>query len=310
MDCRHCGTPLTLKFVDLGSAPPSNAYLTASDLSKPESWLPLRVLVCTNCWLVQTDDYTEAETLFTADYAYFSSYSKSWLEHAANFVTAAVERFRLTTSSLVVELAANDGYLLQYVLARRIPCIGVEPTAGTAAKAQERGIRIIQDFFGTRLARKMAGESMQADLLVANNVLAHVPDINDFASGVAIVLKDNGVATFEFPHLLSLVTHNQFDTIYHEHFSYLSLTSVTRIFDVNGLSVFDVDRLPTHGGSLRVYAQRKSGPHERADTVDALLTVENSAGLTTKDYYIGFQQRVNETKDEFLKFLIDAKQAG
>lgn len=308
MDCRHCGTPLSLPFVDLGSAPPSNSYLTAASLNRAEPWYPLRVLVCTECWLVQTEDYTGATDIFKDDYAYFSSYSKSWLDHAARYVSDVVERFQLDSDSFVIELASNDGYLLQYVAARAIPCVGVEPTASTAAKSRQIGIEVIERFFGTALAKEMVEKSMQADLIVANNVLAHVPDINDFAAGVAHLLKADGVATFEFPHLLNLVTHNQFDTIYHEHFSYLSLGTVTRIFRKHGLSVFDVTELPTHGGSLRVYAQRISAPRPQTPAVRSLLEREDECGLFTEAFYAGFQRRVDGAKNDFLRFLLDAKE--
>ena len=243
MNCRHCGSALRLRFVDLGAAPPSNAYLTRDALDRPEARYPLRVDVCTQCWLVQTDDEAYPATLFDADYAYFSSYSTSWLRHAEQYVAMAAERFALGPSSLVVEVAANDGYLLQYAKARGIPALGIEPTAGTAAAARAKGIEIVEEFFGTRLAEELRRQGKVADLMVANNVLAHVPDINDFVSGFAALLGPHGVATFEFPHLMQLVRHNQFDTIYHEHFSYLSLTAVARIFDANGLGVFDVEEL-------------------------------------------------------------------
>ena len=310
MNCRHCGTPLTLTFIDLGSAPPSNAYLTESDLKRPERWFPLCVLACSECWLVQTEDYAGAEEIFTDDYAYFSSYSKTWLEHSERYVAEMVERFHLGGHSLVVELAANDGYLLQYVAAKKIPCIGVEPTASTAASARAKGIDVIEKFFGVSLAHEMVHRAGRADLIAANNVLAHVPDINDFVSGVAVLLKQTGVATFEFPHFLNLVTNNQFDTIYHEHYSYLSLFAVRRIFEKNGLSVFNVEELPTHGGSLRVYAQRKDGSQPSSDAVEELLGRERSAGLLTATYYSGFQGRSDKAKDEFLAFLLEAKRGG
>jgi hypothetical protein len=310
MDCRHCGTPLTLTFLDLGSAPPSNAYLTARDLKRVERWFPLRILVCSECWLVQTEDYAGAGEIFTEDYAYFSSYSKSWLEHSEKYVDKVVRRFNLGSDSLVVELAANDGYLLQYVSARRIPCIGVEPTASTAASAREKGIEIIEKFFGASLAREMTSNGRHADLVTANNVLAHVPNINDFASGVATLLQQAGVATFEFPHFLNLVVQNQFDTVYHEHYSYLSLLTVSRILEKNGLSVFDVEELPTHGGSLRVYAQRKGGPHASSDAVEELSRREREAGLLTTAYYTGFQPRADRAKNEFLTFLLKQRSAG
>jgi SAM-dependent methyltransferase len=310
MKCRHCGALLTLPFVDLGNAPPSNAYLTELDLTKPERWFPLRVLVCSECWLVQTEDYAGAQELFTNDYAYFSSYSRTFLEHSQKYVARMVKRFHLDRASLVVELAANDGYLLQYVAEWHIPCIGVEPTGSTAKSARAKGIEMIEEFFGVKLARRMTDDGKHADLIVANNVLAHVPDINDFVSGVAILLKDSGVATLEFPHILNLVADAQFDTIYHEHYSYLSLTALTRIFESNGLQVFDVEEIPTHGGSLRVYAQRKFGPHPCSEAVEALARREESAGLASEIYYAGFQGRADKAKDDFLTFLLAAKREG
>ena len=310
MKCRHCRASLQLTFVDLGSAPPSNAYLTTADLKQRELWYPLRVLVCSDCRLVQTEDYAGAEEIFTDSYAYFSSYSRSWLEHAEKYVAKMVDRLHLNQDSLVVELAANDGYLLQYVAARGIPCIGVEPTASTAKAAREKGIEIVESFFGVALAQQMLSQSKRADLIAANNVLAHVPDINDFVSGVAVLLKEPGVATFEFPHLFNLVANNQFDTIYHEHYSYLSLTAVTNIFDKNGLNVFDVEEVPTHGGSLRVYAQRAQGTRARSTTVKSLLDRERAAGMTTDAYYAGFQSRTDKVKNDFLSFLLDAKRNG
>ena len=251
MKCRHCGAELRLPFIDLGTAPPSNAYLTREQLNEPEKWYPLRVLVCERCWLVQTEDYVGAGDLFTDDYAYFTSVSTTALDHARDYVAAMCERLRLGPASLVAEIAANDGYLLQYVQQRGIPCYGIEPTKSTAAAARQKGIRIVEAFFGRTLALELAGKGQQADLVIANNVLAHVPDINDFTNGVATLLKPGGVATFEFPHLLNLVRKNQFDTIYHEHYSYLSLTATEGIFRANGLAVVDVERLSTHGGSIR-----------------------------------------------------------
>jgi SAM-dependent methyltransferase len=300
-----------MPFIDLGSAPPSNAYLTAQTLNAPEKWFPLRVLVCTECWLVQTEDFAGAAELFDADYAYFSSFSSTWLSHAGRYVADMTDRFSLSAASHVVEIAANDGYLLQYVSKRGIPCLGVEPTASTAAAARGKGIDIIEDFFGVRLARELAAQGKQADLAVANNVLAHVPDINDFVAGFAVLLKPEGVATFEFPHLMRLVSENQFDTIYHEHFSYLFLHVVKRIFEHNGLIVFDVEELPTHGGSLRVFAQRKDTlPYKTTSHVTALLKREIAAGMTTEGYYAGFQSKANKVKNDLLAFLIEAKRDG
>ena len=311
MKCRHCSTELKLTLVDLGSAPPSNAYLTERTLKSPEKWFPLRVLVCEHCWLVQTEDFAMAHELFDSEYAYFSGFSSSWLTHAECYVAGMVVRFGLNNSSHVVEVAANDGYLLQYVKAHGIPCTGVEPTASTAASARAKGIPIVEDFFGVPLAESLIEQGKQADLTAANNVLAHVPDINDFVSGFALLLKPQGVATFEFPHLLKMIAENQFDTIYHEHFSYLSLTAVVRIFSANGLSVFDVEEHPTHGGSLRVFAQRgDTGLHSCSAKVGELLQCEAQVGMTTCDYYAGFQSRADKVKNDFMTFLLEAKRQG
>lgn len=311
MKCRHCGADVTLLLVDLGSAPPSNAYLTEEGLRGPEVWLPLRVLVCERCWLAQTQDFARADVLFGADYTYFSAFSSGWLAHSERYVSDMVARFGLDADSHVVEVAANDGYLLQYVMARGIACTGIEPTASTAAAARERGIPIVEAFFGVELAGELAGSGRQADLMTANNVLAHVPDINDFARGFAVLLKPGGVATFEFHHLQRLIDGSQFDTIYHEHFSYLSLTAVDRIFAAAGLKVFDVEELPTHGGSLRVFAQRAdSGVHPRTAAVEALLASESAAGMRSAAYYAGFQERVLRVKHGFLSFLLKARAEG
>lgn len=311
MNCRHCGSELKLPLVDLGSAPPSNAYLTEQTLKAPEKWFPLRVLVCEHCWLVQTEDFAQAHELFGAEYAYFSGFSSSWLAHAERYVNDVVARFNLSSDSHVVEIAANDGYLLQYVKARGIPCTGVEPTASTAAAARAKGIPIVEDFFGVRLADALIAQARQADLTAANNVLAHVPDINDFVSGFARLLKPQGVATFEFPHLLRLIAENQFDTIYHEHFSYLSLSAITRIFGDNGLSVFDVEEHPTHGGSLRLFAQRSdTGQRPRGAKVDEILKREGHVGMGTTDYYVGFQAKTDKVKNDFLTFLLEVKRQG
>ena len=311
MKCRHCGADLMLPLIDLGSAPPSNAYLTEITLRQPEKWFPLRVLVCTECWLAQTEDYAGADELFSADYAYFSSYSTSWLAHAERYVSEMSARYGLNPSSHVVEIAANDGYLLQYIKARGIPCLGVEPTASTALAARARGIEIVEEFFSVRLARELASEGRSADLIAANNVLAHVPDLNDFVSGFTQLLKPSGVATFEFPHLLRLVSENQFDTIYHEHFSYFSFTAVVRIFEKCGLSVFDIEELSTHGGSLRVFAQRTdTGKQTRSARVVEMLQREDAAGMTTRQYYIEFQGNADRAKNDLLAFLLEASRAG
>ncbi len=311
MKCRHCSAELELTLIDLGNAPPSNAYLTESTPRVPEKWFPLRVLVCTECWLVQTEDYAGIKELFDAEYAYFSSFSITWLRHAEAYVAEMIERFELNTSSNVIEVAANDGYLLQYVKAKGIPCLGIEPTASTAAAACKKGITIIGEFFGPQLARKLVTQGKQADLMVANNVLAHVPDINSFVQGFTQLLKPQGVVTFEFPHLMRLVGQTQFDTIYHEHFSYLSLTAVKRIFDFNGLQIFDVQEIPTHGGSLRVFAQRKDeGKHNTTAKVEILITREVAVGMRTEQYYTDFQKRANDIKHELIKFLMESKRQG
>lgn len=310
MKCRQCGAMLKQSFVDLGSAPPSNAYLTSETLNSPEVHFPLRVLVCNKCWLVQTEDHAGREALFAHDYAYFSSTSSGWLAHAKAYVAAMQTRFGLNKNSVVVEVAANDGYLLQYVKALGIPCYGIEPTASTAAAAREKGIEIVEQFFGAKLARDLVVKGRQADLMAANNVLAHVPDINDFIFGYSILLKPSGIATFEFPHLLNLVKHCQFDTIYHEHYSYLSLSAVKRAFETNGLSVVDVEELPTHGGSLRVFAQKHGGPHQVTQNVARVLDEETAAGVESSAFYEGFQARTEKVKDDFVSFLIEAKRQG
>lgn len=311
MKCRHCSAEVSLVLIDLGSAPPSNAYLTKLTMRRPEKWFPLKVLVCESCWLVQAEAYTRAAELFNEEYAYFSSFSDLWLQHANNYVATMTERFGLTITSHVVEIAANDGYLLQYVKQRGIPCLGIEPTAGTAAAARVKGISIIEDFFDVRLAKVLKEQNKQADLIVANNVLAHVPDINGFVTAIAMLLKSQGVATFEFPHLMQMIAEKEFDTIYHEHFSYLSMTAVAHAFNINGLSIFDVEELPTHGGSLRVFAQRSdSGNYQVSLNVKALLDREALSGMKTKEYYAGFQEKADQVKDDLVSFLIDAKRAG
>ena len=311
MKCRHCQCEVSLPLIDLGSAPPSNAYLTAISLRRPEKWFPLKVVICEACWLVQAEAYSRAAELFNEEYAYFSSFSSQWLKHAESYVQTMLERFALTPASRVIEVASNDGYLLQYVKARGIPCLGIEPTASTAAASRLKGIETLEEFFGVGLAKRLVTNGWQADLIAANNVLAHVPDINDFAAGFAILLKPAGVATFEFPHLINLIEKNQFDTIYHEHFSYLSLTAVQRIFAANGLRVFDVQEHPTHGGSIRVFAQRADmGIHPVSQRVHQLLEQEETAGMRSAAYYAGFQARAEKVRDDFVHFLIDAKRRG
>jgi SAM-dependent methyltransferase len=311
MKCRHCAAELAFQLIDLGSAPPSNAYLTAISLRRPEKWFPLKVLVCETCWLVQAESYSRASELFNDEYAYFSSFSDAWLAHSERYVSEMVERFSLNSYSQVVEVASNDGYLLQYVKSRGIPCLGIEPTASTANAARLKGVETIERFFGIDLARELVANGRSADLTAANNVLAHVPDINDFVRGFAELLKPSGVATFEFPHLYQLVTERQFDTIYHEHFSYLSFTTVREIFLTQGLSVFDVEEIGTHGGSLRVFAQRTdSGKHPISEHVGQILELESGAGMRTLSFYKGFERDAEIAKSKLLEILVEAKLSG
>lgn len=310
MKCRHCGTALEHSFLDLGFAPPSNAYLSPEDLSRPEVHYPLRVKVCHRCWLVQTEDYTSAAELFNADYAYFSSTSSSWLKHAAEYSNMIAERLALGPTSHVVEVASNDGYLLKNFVAAGIPCLGIEPTASTAAAAEALGIPVIREFFDEALGRRLADGGRSADLIVGNNVYAHVPDINAFTRGLTAALKAEGTVTLEFPHLMRLIEHTQFDTIYHEHFSYLSLTTVTQIFAAAGLRVWDVEELPNHGGSLRVYGCHQSAAITTTDRVASLLAREDGFGLTRLGTYTEFQRRADRVKDDLLAFLIEQKLAG
>jgi SAM-dependent methyltransferase len=310
MNCRGCGALLKLPLIDLGTAPPSNAYLRPEQLIRAEQWVPLKVEVCEHCWLVQTNDYTSADSLFDADYAYFSSYSSSWLAHAEHYVAQMVERFGLNRDSHVVEIAANDGYLLQYVAARDIPCLGVEPTRSTAKAARDKGLEIREVFFGKDSARKLRDEGWSADLMVANNVLAHVPDINDFLTGFATLLKPSGVATFEFPHLLALMAGNQFDTLYHEHYSYLSLNAVKALCERNGLRLFDVSELPTHGGSLRVFVQHDDGIQPLRPSVAQMLDKELSAGVRTRAFYTTLAPAAERIKHQLLSFLLKARADG
>ncbi len=307
MKCRFCKTDLVDVFLDLGSAPPSNAFLTAADLGAPESYFPLRLFTCSECLLVQVDEVQRHDALFSSDYVYFSSYSRTWLAHAEKYVELAVERLGLDQRSLVMEVASNDGYLLQYLKARDIPCVGVEPTASTAAAARERGIESLEVFFGEDFARGFVASRRPVDLVIGNNVLAHVPDINDFVAGLAVVLAPDGVVTVEFPHLLQLVAQGQFDTVYHEHFSYFSLHTVQKIFAAHGLRIWDVEELSTHGGSLRLWACRNDTAHQQTTAVAALLAKESATGMRGMDYYRGFQAVADGIKNGFLAFLLDCK---
>jgi SAM-dependent methyltransferase len=308
--CRHCHAALADVFIDLGAAPPSNAFLRDQDLTRPELHFPLKVYTCRDCRLVQVDEVQRHDALFSDDYVYFSSFSASWLAHARRYVAEVAARLALGAESLVMEVASNDGYLLQYVQQRGIPCVGVEPTASTARVAREKGIESLEAFFGEAFARRFAGERRQADLVLGNNVLAHVPDINDFVAGLREALAPGGTVTVEFPHLLQLVQQCQFDTVYHEHFSYLSLHTVQRIFAMRGLAVWDVQVLPTHGGSLRVWAQHAANPRPAQASVDAMLRAEAAAGMLEPAFYRGLQRQAERIKDDLLTFLIEAKRTG
>jgi hypothetical protein len=309
--CRFCRTPLTHTFLDLGSQPLANSYLTAEQLAAgTERAYPLHVRVCHRCFLVQADDAVPADAIFDADYAYFSSYSTSWVEHARRYARAMTDRFGLGPESLVVEVASNDGYLLQHFVAMDIPVLGIEPTANTAEAARARGVPTEVMFFGRTTGRALAAQGRRADLMAANNVLAHVPDIADFVAGFGEVLKDEGALTFEFPHLLNLIEKVQFDTIYHEHFSYLSLLAVEQVLRASGLRPFDIERLSTHGGSLRVFCCHAGSGHEETDALRALRDEEQAAGLGRIDTYAGFSPRVAAVRENFRAFLAAEKAAG
>jgi len=311
MQCRFCKTELEHVFIDLFNSPASNSFLSKEQLNEPEVFYPLKVYTCSNCFLVQVDEYKKSDAIFNSEYVYYSSYSTSWLEHARQYVELMTQRFGFNENSQIVEVASNDGYLLQYFKEKNIPVLGIEPTANTAKVAEEKGIRSVVDFFGVRLAQTFAAKGIQADLLLGNNVLAHVPDINDFVGGMKIILKPAGVITMEFPHLMQLVRNNQFDTIYHEHFSYLSFYTVKQIFEEQGLEMFDVDELPTHGGSLRIYAKHKEDNSKTiSKNVDDLLEKEKTAGMLDLSYYNNFQQKAFSIKLALIEFLIQQKKAG
>jgi hypothetical protein len=310
MKCRHCAYELVSTFIDLGFAPPSNFYLSSEDLIRLEKYYPLVVRICTNCWLAQTLDFTTADQLFSSNYSYFSSTSLGWLDHARNYCNQIIQRLQLSQDSYVVEIASNDGYLLKNFRSMGIPCLGIEPTSGTAAVAEELGIPVLQEFFGETLAKNLADNNQQADLLIGNNVYAHVPDINDFTFGLKALLKPGGVITLEFPHLMQLIENTQFDTIYHEHFSYLSLYTVQRIFSHAGLRVWDVEQIPTHGGSLRVYGCHADDPRINTGAVENLLKYEIEKGLHSLETYTSFQASANKVKDDLLLFLIEQKNKG
>lgn len=310
MKCRHCTSLLRHSFIDLGHAPASNAYLRKNDLSQLEKYYPLKVLVCTECWLVQTEDYAKASELFNAEYAYFSSTSTSWLEHAKRYCHDMSQRFGLDSKSLVIEVASNDGYLLKNFVTANIPCLGIEPTHGTAKIARQKGIEVVEEFFGLELAQRLCFRGYRADLILGNNVYAHVPDINDFTRGIKTILKLGGTVTLEFPHLLNLICLQQFDTIYHEHFSYLSLLTVQRIFERAGLRVWHVEKLPTHGGSLRVFGCHAEDVRQNSDQLAEILHQERASGLEELHTYIGFQEKAFAIKLEVMDFLLQQKKMG
>jgi len=310
MKCRHCHTELKHIFLDLGYAPPSNAYLSKEGLCAPEKTFPLKLYVCDQCWLVQTEDYSEADELFSGDYAYFSSTSQGWLQHASRYTESITKRLGLSTNSFVIEVASNDGYLLKNFVAAGIPCLGVEPTHSTADAAEKIGVPVLRKFFGAATAAALAEGGKRADLICGNNVYAHVPDINDFTQGLRIALKEGGTINLEFPHLMKLIEQNQFDTVYHEHFSYLSLISVLRIFAEAGLRVFDLEELPTHGGSLRIYGCHVSDPRATMPSVGTMLEKEKTFGLQDLRVYKFFQKKADKVKNDFLVFLIEQKRAG
>lgn len=310
MNCRHCSAPLEHVFLDLGFAPPSNAYLNAADLQAPEQYFPLKLFVCDKCWLVQTEDYSRSDELFTKDYAYFSSVSTTWLAHARSYVDMITARLCLGSNSFVIEVASNDGYLLKNFVASGVPCLGVEPTDSTAAVAEAAGIPVAREFFGHDFASKLVKSGKQADLIIGNNVYAHVPDINDFTAGMKTALKPGGTITLEFPHLMSLMRLNQFDTVYHEHYSYLSLQSVKAIFTRAGLRVCDVEQIPTHGGSLRVYGCHADDVRIDCAAVARVLAEEIASGLQDLAIYQRFQREADKVKNKLLAFFVEANQAG
>ncbi|OPL12309.1 MAG: SAM-dependent methyltransferase [Firmicutes bacterium ML8_F2] len=308
--CRFCGTPLADTFVDLGVSPLANSYLKAADLDQMEPFYPLHTYVCSECFLVQLTEQSRPQDIFS-EYAYFSSYSDSWLKHAADFAGEAIKRFALDSNSRIVEIGSNDGYLLRFFMEAGIPSLGIEPAANIAAAARERGIETVVSFFNSRLAGELVAAGKEADLLIGNNVLAHIPGTNDLLKGMKELLKPDGVISMEFPHLLSLMEQNQFDTIYHEHYSYYSLGTAARIFAAHGLPLFDVELLPTHGGSLRIFAAHAENNGRRpTGRLEDLLETEREKGLLDLKTYRAFDTKVKKVKREILKFLIEIKNEG
>lgn len=311
MHCRFCNNPLDKVFIDLINSPASNSFLTKEQLNEPETFYPLKVFVCDRCRLVQVDEYKKSDAIFNSEYVYFSSFSTSWLAHCKAYSDLMVRRFNFDSSSLIVEIASNDGYLLQYFNEKQIPVLGIEPTKNTAEVAIGKGIPTVTEFFGVKLAKDLVAEGKKADLLLGNNVLAHVPDILDFVAGMKIMLSENGVITMEFPHLVQLIDNNQFDTIYHEHFSYLSFYTVKQIFEANGLEMFDVEEIPTHGGSLRIYAKHLDDQtKDISPNVQALINKEIEKGILSDSYYTGFQSKAETIKSDLWMFLLDQKKKG
>ncbi|MBN2478793.1 MAG: methyltransferase domain-containing protein [Parachlamydiales bacterium] len=310
MKCRFCKNELKNVFLDLNHTPVSNDFISIEKINEPEIFYPLKTFVCDKCFLVQLDEYKFAKDIFNKDYAYFSSYSKSWLEHSKNYVNMISDKLNLNSNSFIVEIASNDGYLLQYFKEKKIPCLGIEPTANTAEECMKKDIDVIQDFFGIKLAKKLQQNNKKADLIIGNNVLAHVPDLNDFVKGLKILVKPQGTITLEFPHLMQLVKFNQFDTIYHEHFSYFSFCVVKKIFDFHGLEIFNVEKLSTHGGSLRIYVKLKDDKSKTiSNSVFELEEEEKkNQNMLSLNYYQSFQPKVDNLKNEILSFLLKAKE--
>ncbi len=307
MNCRFCNNKKLDIFIDLGFAPPSNSYLTFEDLSYPEKFFPLKTNICSTCWLVQTQDFTKADDLFNPEYAYLSSASASWLAHARDFSDYIVEKNNLRSDNLVVEIACNDGYLLKNFKEKKIPCIGIEPTLSTAAYAKKLGIDVIEEFFGESFSKKFLSRNKKADLVIGNNVFAHVPNINDFTKGLKLILNNEGTICLEFPHLLNLIKLNQFDTIYHEHFSYLSLITTQKIFNKHGLKIYDVELLSTHGGSLRIYGTHKSSKKTISKNVSDLIKIEEDYGLNNINTYSKSQEKAEKIRNKLIHFLISEK---
>ncbi len=309
--CRFCNTDLTTIFIDLGMSPVANSYVKKMDQNKAEAFYPLCTYICKKCLLVQLPEHEKAENIFSSDYAYFSSYSDSWLRHAKDYVEAVTTRFELNKTHQVIEVASNDGYLLQYFQEKGIPVLGIEPTANTARVARSKGIKTVVEFFGTKLAKKLKKDGIKADLLLGNNVLAHVPNLNDFIAGMAIILKDTGIITMEFPHLLKLIQYNQFDTIYHEHFSYFSFLTILNIFAHHGITLFDVEEIPTHGGSIRIFGKLKENKQIKMSVrVEDMMRKEREYGLDKVKTYLNFEEKIQEVKLGLLEFLIKEKRKG